>query len=358
MIISSSLIWSFILVSEADQNQFFDLVARAKQMDWTGRKLVVSWSEDHCEAFELMVVHGSADKYYQRSIYPERPRSRRNLSNGNEERKKREPRRRVQLFKPTRLSADSMDRYESLIRNNYVLERVESDVTICGREAQTWSITSHESDRNKQFKVWLDSATGILLQSEQKNGQNRRLSVLTQLQFNQQLVNDRLAELKRDQQNSGRARRGRLVSKSIAQQSFKQKLILPDDLLGFQIEEIELMERPVTLSSSIPTIHLRYTDGLEMVSIFQSLSSAGRDRSRGNRRGDRPRGKRKSKTMLQNRWPNLPRKQNIAEVEVTVMERVDVRVYQWSDNDIDFTLIGGLNQSEMDRMVKSLILNR
>ena len=55
---------------------------------------------------------------------------------------------------------------------------------------------------------------------------------------------------------------------------------------------------------------------------------------------------------------HLPRKQNIAEVEVTVMERVDVRVYQWSDNDIDFTLIGGLNQSEMDRMVKSLILNR
>ena len=95
-----------------------------------------------------------------------------------------------------------------------------------------------------------------------------------------------------------------------------------------------------------------------MVSVFQSLSSAGRDRSRGNRRGDRLRGKRKSKTMLQNRWPNLPRKQNIAEVEVTVMERVDVRVYQWNDNDIDFTLIGGLAQSEMDRMVKSLILNR
>ena len=140
-----------------------------------------------------------------------------------------------------------------------------------------------------------------------------------------------------------------MVSKSIAQQSFKQKLSLPDDLLsGFQIEEIELMERPVTLSSSIPTVHLRYTDGLEMVSVFQSLSSAGRDRSRGNRRGDRPRGQRKSKTI----------KQNIAEVEVTIMERVDVRVYQWNDNDIDFTLIGGLAQSEMDRMVKSLILNR
>ena len=127
MIISSSLIWSFILVSEADQNQFFDLVARAKQMDWTGRKLVVSWSEDHCEAFELMVVHGSADKYYQRSIYPERPRSRRNQSNGNEERKKREPGRRVRSFRPTRLSVASMGRYESLIRNNYVLERVEAD---------------------------------------------------------------------------------------------------------------------------------------------------------------------------------------------------------------------------------------
>ena len=40
------------------------------------------------------------------------------------------------------------------------------------------------------------------------------------------------------------------------------------------------------------------------------------------------------------------------------MERVDVRVYQWNDNDIDFTLIGGLAQSEMDRMVKLLILNR
>ena len=88
MIISFSLIWSFSLVSEADQNQFFDLVAQAKQMDWTGRKLVVSWTENHCAAFELMVVHGSADKYYQRSIYPERPRSRRNQSNGNEERKR------------------------------------------------------------------------------------------------------------------------------------------------------------------------------------------------------------------------------------------------------------------------------
>ena len=349
MIISFSLIWSFSLVSEADQNQFFDLLAQAKQMDWTGRKLVVSWTEDHCAAFELMVVHGSADKYYQRSIYPERPRSRRNQSNANEERKKRESGRRVRSFRPTRLSAASMGRYESLIRNNYVLDRVEADVTICGREAQIWSITPHESDRNKQFKVWLDSATGILLQSEQKNGQNRQLSVLTQLQFNQQLVNDRLAELKRNQQKSGGSRRGRLVSKSIAQQSFKQKLSLPDDLLsGFQIEEIELMERPVTLSSSIPTVHLRYTDGLEMVSVFQSLSSAGRDRSRGNRRGDRPRGQRKSKTI----------KQNIAEVEVTIMERVDVRVYQWNDNDIDFTLIGDLAQSEMDRMVKSLILNR
>lgn len=351
-IVSCLLCLVFSLISVADEDPFFDLVERANKKDWVGQKVVINWSSGECMAFESVVIHESSGKYSQRPIYPESTRSNRNQPNDNEGRGNREQRRSSRSFRPPtprsniKLSAFSLEKHQQLIRNNYALKLIEDNITICGREAQLWLITPHQAKRNKVFKVWLDSETGILLQSEKKDGDSRRLSVLTQLQFDPQLVADQLAKMTSNERPNKGDRQGRSVSKLEVQKALNQKLNFPDSLFsGFQIEEIELMERPVTLSSSVQVVHIRYTDGLEVVSVFQSLSSAGRDQDKGERRSNRSRGRRKPRA----------RRQNISGIQVTSMERIDVWVYQWRNNGIDFTLIGSLAQSEMDQMAKSLI---
>lgn len=349
-IVSCLLGLVFSLISVADEDRFFDLVERANQKDWVGRKVVINWSSGECMAFELMVIHKSSDKYYQHSIYPESTRANRNQPNDNERRVNKGQRRSSPPFRPprsnTKLSAFSLVKHQQLIRNNYDLQLIDDNTTICGRETQLWSITPHQAKRNKVFKVWLDSETGILLQSEKKDGHSRRLSVLTQLQFDPQLVADQLAKMGSNERPNRGDRQGRSVSKLEAQKALNQKLNLPDGLFsGFQIEEIELMERLVPLSSSVQVVHTRYTDGLEVISVFQSLSSADRNQAKGERRSNRLRGRRKPRA----------KRQNISGIQVTSMERIDVWVYQWRNNGIDFTLIGSLTQSEMDQMAKSLI---
>ena len=87
--------------------------------------------------------------------------------------------------------------------------------------------------------------------------------------------------------------------------------------------------------SPTPAAHIRCTDGLEVISVFQNQ---GRRRDRRDRR-------------------NNLRKEKISDVHVTIMDRADVHIYQWTGDSVNFTLIGSLPESEMAQIVESFINN-
>merc|ERR1711964_449236 len=165
----------------------------------------------------------------------------------------------------------------------YQLQLVEDNESICWRDSQLWSIKPRNPDRDRLFKVWVDSETGILLRVEIKGQRNQWLSFLTQIQFDPQSISEEVTQYK-TLKTSDKKQEYRFVSRSEAEKALQRELILPE------------------------------------------------------------------------RRNNL-RKEKISDVHVTIMDRADVHIYRWTDDSVNFTLIGSLPESEMAQIVESFINN-
>ncbi|MDP7279940.1 MAG: sigma-E factor regulatory protein RseB domain-containing protein [Candidatus Poribacteria bacterium] len=360
IIISCLLIQATYSMAVTDESQFFDLVSRGNQMDWIGKRLTVGWTKDRCIAFESMVINKVPDIRYSRLILPYRKEANRPQTGKRSHRRrgerKEQPGRQNKPFDPRSIkivTADILLQHQKLIRDNYQLQLVEVNESICWRDSQLWSIKPRNPDRNRLFKVWIDSETGILLRVEIKGQRNQWLSFLTQIQFDPQSILEEITQFKALEAGD-KKQESRFVSRSEAEKALKRELILPERFpSGFKISQIELMDLSPT-----PAAHIRYTDGLETISVFQNQ---GRRLSRRDRRDrdldshdkdgstvvpDKKRGRR-----------NNIRKEKISDVQVTIMDRTDVHIYRWTRDSVNFTLIGSLPESEMAQIVESFINN-
>jgi len=122
------------------------------------------------------------------------------------------------------------------------------------------------------------------------------------------------------------------VPLSEAQGAFNGQLVLPAYLpQGFQLQNVTLMKfRPE------PTVHLRYTDGLMVVSLFESKGTPPREQ--------------------QSNGEDV-RTEQIHQTPVQIMERRQIRILRWFQGNMNLTLIGELSRPEMLRIAESLILN-
>ena len=102
-------------------------------------------------------------------------------------------------------------------------------------------------------------------------------------------------------------------------------------------------------------IHLRYTDGLTFISIFQSpFDEARRERER--HEGPPPgRGGPQGNPPGPPREPPKIEKMKILNIECDVMQRGSDFIFRWYKGGVYFTLIGDYRKIEMIKMVGSII---
>ena len=336
IIVSCLLIQATGSMAVTNESQFFDLISKGNQTDWMGKRLIVGWTKEKCIAFESMVVNKAPNIRYSRSVLPYKKETNR-LQTGKRSRR-RKGGRKEQPGRPQGeplnprsikiVTADILLQHQKLIRDNYQLQLVEENESICWRDSQLWSIKPRNPDRDRLFKVWVDSETGILLRVEIKGQRNQWLSFLTQIQFDPQSISEEVTQYK-TLETGDKKQELRFVSRSDAEKVLQRELILPEQFpSGFKVDQIELMD-----ISPTPAAHIRCTDGLEVISVFQNQD---RRRDRRDRR-------------------NNIRKEKISDVQVTIMDRADVHIYRWTGDSVNFTLIGSLPESEMAQIVESFI---
>ena len=337
IIVSCLLIQATCSMAITNESQFFDLVSKGHQTNWIGKRLIVGWTKERCIAVESMVVNKAPNIRYSRSVLPDKKET--NRTQTGKRSRRRKGGRKEQLGRQREplnprsikiVTADILLQHQKLIRDNYQLQLVEDNESICWRDSQLWSIKPRNPDRDRLFKVWVDSETGILLRVEIKGQRNQWLSFLTQIQFDPQSILEEVTQYK-TLKTGDKKQEYRFVSRSEAEKALQRELILPERLpSGFKVDQIELMD-----ISPTPAAHIRCTDGLEVISVFQNQ---GRRRDRRDRR-------------------NNLRKEKISDVHVTIMDRADVHIYRWTGDSVNFTLIGSLPESEMAQIVESFINN-
>ena len=206
---------------------------------------------------------------------------------------------------------------------------------IAGQETNEIKIYPQFEDR--PTKRLFIARNGIILRVDELDytGHLRFVSLFTQIEFDREKVGGTLAELKNDKKLifEKEERRSRPIKNVEAKKALENRLVQPTYLPpGFQL----LDTRYIKHRSS--TVFLRYTDGLATFSLFERK---GKHRSRHSDRGSR---RRSGKTISRH------------DVPIHMMRQHPAHILEWSNSEVDFTLIGELEPSELLKVAESIIL--
>ena len=320
-----------------------------QQVSYAGKQISITWGPNGCMAHEALIVHqppsthlvkpltliGGEDgsrrfSEFRRRREEQRGRGRRERFNGQMGSRFD---RRFFFAQPYHRWIESMaQKGVELLTQNYTVAYDASE-QIAGHDTDLLTIESRFDGRPAK-RIWIATDKGVVLRLEELDARGRlqSLSVYTQIDFRPETVAAKLAEL----QSTAQAQRRKPpptedVNLSEAQEAFDHQLRLPAYLpQGFELQDVNLMRlRPE------PTAHLRYTDGLMVLSLFEEFT-----------------GKRHDRRRLRERGADV---EKIHGEPVHIMDRRHIRILRWYQGDMGFTLIGELNRSEMIQIAASLI---
>ncbi|MDQ1317097.1 MAG: sigma-E factor negative regulatory protein RseB [Candidatus Poribacteria bacterium] len=194
-------------------------------------------------------------------------------------------------------------------------------------------------------KVWMDTITGVPLKMEQYDRQRKLRSIFTysEINFNPKINDaifkqqnphppDREPRMNREYKELWGFNKGKLDVSSI-KKAIKMSVMIPEHLpMGFDMQSIHLMK-----FDEHKSIHLIYSDGLTILSVFQSPLNDERPRE--------DRGRERSKVG------NM----NIKGVETEVISDGIMFIFRWKYDNVNITLIGEQNLSEMVNIAGSFI---
>ena len=219
-----------------------------------------------------------------------------------------------------------------LLAQNYVFNSVPTD-PIAGQETDLVTVSPRFEARPTK-RLYLARDTGIILRIEDfdSDGNIRFMSVYTQISFEEDTVEQKLAEWRRDEKSPSEKRRRRSQPITLD----KAKIVLGDKLIeptylppGFQLLEARYFKH------RSDTVYLRYTDGMLTFTVFESKRKQGNSRN-GERRG-------MERLQLQG-------------TEARHEKRGPTHILQWSISDLNFTVMGELHQDELIKIAESMIL--
>jgi len=226
-------------------------------------------------------------------------------------------------------------------------------------------------------KIWVDKETSIILKVENYGSQKRLLGFYAYSRINYKPEIDETVfqrQHRQDEERTQRMERGRKELWNDGQgkpnlarirKAAQLGVIIPVQLpAGFALQSIQALR-----FGERRNVHLRYTDGLAVISVFQSLS---KDGGRGGRRGGRGEGRPPGmdRSQRSGRAPGADRSQRsdrpsgsdanfekvtVNGVEFEVMTRGPTIILRWSFNTVFFTLMGELDQKQTIEIASSFI---
>ena len=352
-----ALLLTLFTVTDAASNppqtlaDIFRRIATAeRETSYVGKRFSISWTSNDSFAREELVVHQPPTIHFIKLLSPmgeNQPPMGREKPMDREQWRDREhtdkapgappPRRHFrggEFFPPPHPPIELMSPKDiELLNQNYQFRYAPSE-QIAGHATDLLTIEPRFEGRPTK-RLWVAQDKGVILRLEALNPQGNvyYMSVYTQISFQPEQVQQKVTELQLSKESGrGMMRPAEPVPLSEAQKALNHQLILPAYLpQGFQLQNVMLMKfRPE------PAVHLLYTDGLMMFSLFESKEKPSREpRSRG-------------EDVLIEQLHKIP---------VQIMERRRIHILRWFQGGLSFTLIGELSRPEMTRIAESLILS-
>lgn len=249
---------------------------------------------------------------------------------------------------------DSIPENIPILLNNYTIRLLEGG-NIADRDTYLFEIEPKFAGRPSR-KIWTDKQNGVILKMEHYNYQKKlqRLFVYSAISYNPNIDMNifRKPENSPPQREQNRKeiwnyRQGKVNLKNIRKET-KMNLIIPEQISpGFVLQSIDLIE-----FRNFRNVHLKYTDGLTVLSIFQSLFDERRGGPREDRREER---KREPIEDLMMRNRERAEKININGIETEIMFRDPIIISIWKYKDINMTLLAELKREEIIQIIGLLI---
>ena len=219
-----------------------------------------------------------------------------------------------------------------LLAQNYIFDSTSAD-PIAGQKTDLVTVSPRFEERPTK-RLYLARDTGIILRIEafDSDGNLRFMSVYTQISFEEEAIQQKLAEWHRNEKSPAekRRRRSQPITLAEAKEVLDNKLIEPTYLPpGFQLLETRYIKH------RSDTVYLRYTDGMLTFTVFESKSTQERNRA----------DKREGVQHIQ-----------IQETAARHEKRGPTHILQWSISDVNFTVMGELHRDELIKVAESLIL--
>ena len=318
------------------------IVTAEEEVAYIGTRMIVINTSRGTIAREEAVIHQppeihavtvlptlEANRSLKLSNQEPRRNSERNRRNGRRDEGRRDHRR----FPLNRRPMATLSQKEvKLLAQNYTFDSVPAD-PIAGQDTDLVTVSSRFEAR-PAIRLYLARDTGIILRIEDfdSDGNLRFMSVYTQINFDEEAIQQRSAEWNRDRKSpvERRRRRSQPITFDEAKKVLEDKLVEPTYLPpGFEFLEARYFKH------RSDTVYLRYTDGMLTFTLFESKSGQEHNRA----------GKRDSAQHLE-----------IQGIAARHEKRGSTNILQWSISDVNFTVMGELHQDELMKVAESLIL--
>lgn len=336
-----------------------------RAIDFEGRFTLIHSSPMGNQSFEIQEYRKTPDKRRIEIVSPSDFAGLGIIMNGEENwRLETSKRKRFPFhFLPPDQLEDIQFHNLNLLMKNYKV-RVFNGGSVADRDTYLIEITPKRPNRPSR-KIWIDIEKGIPLKSELYDAQKvlRRLIAYSNINFNptidEKLFKNprRLWDIRKRphgpnveeiwNQGQGKPDIGKIRDKA----QFNIMLFgqLPG---GFSLQSINTIE-----FDKAKNVHLRYSDGLTVLSVFQSPFDRPPDRP--NRRPEGPPDREKPREGpppgLPPRGPEKDEKININGIECDVLSRGPITIFRWRKDSIYFTLISEANEKEMIEIATKFI---
>lgn len=341
------------------ENLLQKMVQADNSLDFEGRLTLMFQSQAGNQAFEVYVTRKAPDKRRIEIISSDELYGTGVIINGNENipiRSGNTPR----FFPPPPfLQPDQMEDAQihniQILLKNYKV-RVLDGGSVAGRNTYLIEIDPKNFDRPSS-KIWIDKEKSITLKTEQYNTKKvlQRVIAYSTIDF-EPVIDDTSFQIprkfwdkKKPFKQSDREEIWNYTQEKPDLDKIKDKvhfeIILPDRVpSGFALQSINIIK-----ISKEQNIHLKYTDGLTTLSVFQSPSNE-------MRKGPRNEPPPPSSSLR----PPPPPKDRVDRIVINgvnceVLYRIPVLIFRWQNKGIYYTIIGELQKKEMTNIASSFI---
>ncbi len=300
------------------------LYQRSLQADdlfsYRGRQVTTYWRTGHTVA--VMVSHRAPGLRRIDYLAPDAQRGRSLVTDERQE-WQFDPRSRRLLHRLRAANADAVEdaaQSYDLLRTNYILQVLPQTKTIAERKAYVVTMT-RKANRTQARKLWIDAATGLVLKRENYREDGKLVLTVadTDLNFRAPLPRS-LFDLSPLARRAGvhlveeKASGERALSLTSVRGQWGGTAVVPPSLAGYR-----LVSAGLSTDGAKPMLHLRYSDGLNLVSLFEL-----------------PR----TQTKKPTRVPASMRPVQIGRSAGHVSHRASLTAFNWDKGALNLTLMG------------------